>query len=129
MAFKIWTDHWFWGLGTAYQKVLGRALDMGIAIVLVSVGAVGLLALCVLLFKSWKVGRNTLNWGYQSNSHWAIVAGVALIGQVTLMIVYQQWLSPYVAPILGVSGGVCVSRGLRSSDIPYSNGDGDKALA
>lgn len=123
MAFKIWGENWLWGLGTAYQKVLGRALDMGIAIVLVSMGAIGLLTLCVLLFKSWQVGWNTLKWGLISNSHWALLAGAALIGQVTLMIVYQQWLNPYVAPILGVSGGVCVSRSVRSSPIPYLNGD------
>ena len=101
------------GIGTNYYSVVGEWIDMGFALVLVSSGVVGFLGLVWLFMKSWSFGVKTMRIGLGAGSHIAIVAGAALVGQVVLMVVYQQWLDMQVAPILAFCGGICTNLGIE----------------
>ena len=122
-ALKVWEGSWLFGIGTNYYSVVGQWIDIGFALVLVASGVVGLLALIWLFIRSWLFGVKTMRKGLNTGSHVAIVAGATLVGQVALMVVYQQWLDVYVAPILAFCGGVCTTLGIEEEDSTRRDGE------
>jgi hypothetical protein len=120
-AITLWLNNWAFGVGLNYWETFGGYLDLGIAIVLLSVGIVGFFVLCWLLYNCWGLAISTLKRGIEIESHDMIIAGVSMAALIILMLVYQQWINPYVTSILGFISGIAVSlRGIASSEMKTS---------
>jgi len=105
-AYTLWSENWLFGIGTAYRSEFGGFIDMGLPSVLVSVGVVGFLAFVWLFGSCWRVGLRAAKLAFRQQSLYPVAIGVSVPALITLMLVYQQWLTPYVASVLGVASAI-----------------------
>jgi O-antigen ligase len=112
-AMALWQSNPWLGIGTDYYSTFGNWIDLGLPLVLVSVGIVGLVIDFALFFGCFLTGILVLRQGIKKDSVPLLVVGAVLPAQVVLMLVYQQWLDPRGFAILGfVSALAVVSPGI-----------------
>jgi O-antigen ligase len=121
-AMELWKTNPWLGIGTAYYKILGVWIDLGLPTVLVSTGIIGLMSILYLFGICLLLGVASARKGVIKNSTLLIVIGVSVPAQVVLMLVYQQWLDPLGFAILGFASAL-LATGLQL----FSSNDQDLA--
>ena len=109
LAMTIWSSSPLFGVGTVYYPAVGRWLDLGLPVTLVSIGVVGLAIEFLMLVACLLAGIATLKEGVKMQSPHLKVIGASIPALVVLILVYQQWMNIREFAILALMTAVALN--------------------